>query len=471
FSDDSASFELAWHPGAMMDSAATDSATIRVIFYASYLTPCVSAPQLAYDTVLLHVKLHGLSVPAEYALSANTIKTDTLLTCMSLDTTLDIINQGCDSIAITKALLAKNAWSVTDLAGNKLKLPIHLGSGDTLRLELHATPTSTAVLYDSLKVTMHYMGNDTLWGAALRTYVKLNAAQPALATQATLAFDSLAICDSTDELVTLTNTGCDTLSINKFDLTDTHFELLDTNGKPLALPLKLDTNSSRQVKVRFIPGTLGNKTATLRLHYLRSLYSAFDSSNVIQLSGTGAASGTVTFADTVDFGNVSTCGSAEDTLFFRNTSCDSAFIESISIPPPFILLDSAKLSSAIGSGEVLMLRVLYQPGAKVHDSGDAVVRVLINNGQTTLTGTIHFSGNGTAGSSTFETNPPLTATTFAFGTLSECDHADSVTFTVYNTGCDTLHVTGLTLDPSLQGTFAGFADKPLPALLGKGDSL
>src|SRR5581483_536754 len=53
---------------------------------------------------------------------------------------------------------------------------------------------------------------------------------------------------------------------------------------------------------------------------------------------------------------------------------------------------------------------------------------------------------------------------------SECDKAKSVTFAIYNTGCDTLRVTALTLDASLS-TFAVTSDGGLPALLGPGDTL
>jgi len=471
--DDSIAFKLAWHPGAMMDSAATDSATIRVIFYASYLAPCVSEPQLAYDTVLLRVKLQGLSVLPEYATSANTIKNDTLLMCMSLDTTIDLINMGCDLLAITNTTFAKNAWSVSDLAGNKLKLPIRLGSGDTLHLELHATPTSKAVLYDSLEVKMHYMGQDTVWGMALRTYVKFDTAHPALTTRPALAFDSLATCDSTDELLTLSNTGCDTLSISKFDLANVHFELLDTNGKPLPLPVKIPTDSSRQVMVRFIPGTLGGQNATLRLHYLRSLYAAFDSSNVVTLTGTGAASGTLAYPKSHDFGSVSICqpGYADTTITFKNTSCNSDWIDSLALSGSFLLGNPIKIPEWLAAGGNLKLDVRYQPSAKTLETGAVYLHVWINSGKTPIYDTIQLSGTGTAGPSTFETNPALTATTFAFDTLSECDPATSVTFTVYNTECDTLRVTGLTLDPGLIGTFAAQTDKPLPALLVKGDSL
>jgi photosystem II stability/assembly factor-like uncharacterized protein len=467
---DSVGFGLAWHPGAMMDSAASDSVTIQVIFQVNYYQPDWGLNPL--DTVYLRVSLQGLSVPADYALSAKSITADTLNICNVVDTTIRLINRGCDSLAITQALLAKNNWTLEtlNLGGDSLSLPIHIGPGDTLLFRLRDKPISPAIISDSLEVTMHYMGRDTSFGAGLHTSAKLNTLRPALSIPTTLVFDSLATCDSTENILALANTGCDTLTITKADLADIHYELLDTNGNPLTLPLSIPADSVHNVLVRFVPTTLGTHNTTLRFHYK---YFGFDSSNVIALSGAGAPSGKLVYPDTINFGNVPICGTlpANDTLMFVNTSCNAAFVDSLKLPAPFLLIDSTVLPKTIGQGSSLLLRIQYKPTQKTIQSGKATFFYSINGGSTSGDGSIILIGTGVAGLSTFATNPPLTSNLFNFQTLSQCDPTDSVTFTIYNTGCDTLRVNGLVLDPSLSGTFAAHANKPLPAALSDGDSI
>lgn len=462
---DSIAFKLGWHPGAMMDSTGTDSATIRVLYYASYLGPC-SEMKLAYDTILMRVKLEGLSVPADYALSTMKIKTDTLPICIKVDTAITLVNFGCDTLAITQALLAKNAWILTDTNGNALKLPIHVPGGDSIRLRLRATPTSTALLYDSLEVKMHYEGHDTLWGAALRTWAKMGTGP--LVAPASLTFDSLATCDSSDEFLTLTNMGCDTLRITSLSGLNAVFEILDTNGSVLPKPLAIPQDSARRVMIRFVPGTLGGKSATLKLAYQ---YFGFDSSNVVSLSGIGAASGTLSYAPSVDFGTVSICQSQIDTIAFRNSSCDWAYVESLTLSGPFVLLDSTMVPDSVASGKTLYLRVRYVPQGKQQEIGTAFLRAWTNDGQTGIADTIHLVGTGAPGTSAFATNPALTDTTLAFATRTQCDHTDSVSFYIHNTGCDTMMVTGLSLDPSIAPVFSAQVDEPLPAAVPGGASL
>ncbi len=465
---DSAAFGLAWHPGAMMDSTASDSVTIQIIFQVTYFQPDWGLNPI--DTVYLRVSLEGLSVPADFSVIPKSVTKDTVPVCNAVDTTIELINKGCDSLAITAAQLAKNNWILTNSSGNALAPPIFIGPGDTLRLKVHATPTSPTVLFDSLELSMHYMGRDTTFGMGLRTSAKLNPLHPALTIPDTLNFGSLATCDSTESPLTLSNTGCDTITITQADLNSSHFVLLDTNGDPLKLPLVIPTDSTRLVHIRFIPISLTTSTAPIKFQYK---YLGFDSSNITTLTGAGAPSGTLQFVQPIDFGNVSICSYDSMTITFENTSCLPAFIDSVSLPSPFILLDSAVNAGGklIGPGGTLTLGIRYQPTAKGSQSGTATFFYSLNNGTSKGDSSFALSGTGISGTSTFATTPSLSPSMFAFPTISQCDKPDSVSFTIYNSGCDTLIVTGLPLDAGLTGALGEIASKPLPASLGSGDSL
>ncbi len=469
---DSVAFGLGWHPGAMMDSAASDFVTIQVIFQVTYFQPGWGLNP--FDTIYLRVNLGGLSTPADYALSLKTISKIGIPVCNAVDTTLQLINKGCDSLAITSAQLAKNNWILTDAGGNPVTPPIHLGPGDTLLFRLRATPTSTTVLSDSLEVAMHYMGRDTSFGVGMHTSVKIDPSHPWLATTPAIDFGSLATCDSTESPLTLSNTGCDTITITKTDLTDSHFELLDTNGNPLPLPLIIPTDSIRRVVIRFIPKNLGANNTTIRFHYQYSKY-GFDSSNVAGLSGTGVGSGTVTYVPgTLDFGTVSVCSLDSEAITFRNSSCgQSAFIDSLIVPAPFVLSDpSVNISGkVIPPGGSLVVYIRYKPTAKGVVSGTGTFVYSLNNGNTLVDSSFLLTGTGGPGSSVFETVPPLTPNMFAFPTISQCDRPDSVSFAIVNTGCDSLAVTGLLLDPSLTSALGISENRTIPTSLGSGDTL
>jgi hypothetical protein len=467
---DSVAFGLAWHPGAIMDSTGSDSVTIRVIYFITYFQPDWGLNP--YDTIYVRVSLEGLSQPADFSVIPHTVTKDSLPLCNAVDTIINLINNGCDSLSITKAFLEKNNWTLTTTEGRTINPPVVLGPRDTLQMVVRATPTSAAILFDSLEVSMHYEGRDTSFGAGLRTSAKLNPLQPALTILATLNFDSLATCDSTTSPLLLANTGCDTITITQADLTDSHFELLDTNGNPLKLPLVIPTDSTRLVDIRFIPKTLTTSSTSLRLHYK---YFGFDSSNVTMLTGSGAPSGSLIyqFAQPVNFGNVSICSYDTTSITFENTSCLPAFIDSVSVPAPFTLIDSSVNlgGQLIAPGGTLTLNLRYQPTQKAFETGTATFYYELNNGTTKADSSFMLSGTGISGTSAFATDPPLTPTLFVFPTITQCDSPDSVTFVIYNTGCDSLTVTGLPLDASLTGAIGDTENERLPASLGSGDSL
>ncbi len=463
---DSVAFGLAWHPGAIMDSTGSDSVTIRVIYLISYFQPDWGLNP--YDTIYVRVSLEGLSTPADFSVIPRTVTKDSLPVCNAADTIIKLINNGCDSMAVTKALLEKNNWKLTNAA---LTPPIDIGPGDTLQLHVLATPTSSAILFDSLELAMHYEGHDTSFGVGLRTSAKLDTTHPALTIPATLDFDSLATCDSTTSPLLLANTGCDTITITKADLNNVHFALLDANANPVKFPLVIPTDSALPVFIRFIPISLTTSSAPITFHYE---YMGFDSSNMAMLTGSGAPNGSLDFAPpSVNFGNASICSFINDSITFENTSCQPAFIDSVFLPAPFIFLDSSVNlgGTLIQPGGTLTLHFRYYPTQKALETGTATYYYELNNGTTKSDSSFALSGTGIAGTSSFATNPPLQPGMFAFPTISQCDSPDSVSFVIYNTGCDSLVVTGLSLDAGLTGALGSSESEPLPVSLGSGDSL
>ncbi|HWF43710.1 MAG TPA: hypothetical protein VG537_03615 [Candidatus Kapabacteria bacterium] len=465
---DSAAFRIGWRPIDLMDSTASDSALVRVILYAGYLERVGLFP---YDTIYLPVRLFGLGLPAQYALNARTVRLDSLPTCTSVDTILDLTNQGCDSLAITRAALLSaingqlSDWTLTDSLGHPLTFPIKIGSGGSARLFIHENPRSPKIAFDSIRVTTHYMGRDSSFGIGLRATVKM---QLPLAASSTVAFDSLATCASIDSTITFTNTGCDTVRITQATLAAGDWTLSDTNGSPIKLPIVIPPGQHSAVKLHFAPKTLGatSSSLALRYHYLN-----FDSTSTLTLTGSGVPSGTLEYASTFDFGTVSMCQqSSFDSIFtFRNTSCDSTLLDSLVLPSPFIFLDSSKLPLWVESGKTITLRVGFRPIGIQQQTVHGQVTFYINDGKQKIDDSVMFTGAGIGGMSALATNPPITQ--IAFAPRTECDHTDSVLFAIYNSGCDTLRVIGITPDNSLASVLEAHTNTALPNVLVQNDSL
>ncbi len=467
---DSLSFRIGWKPMAMMDSTASDTVLIRIIYYAGYLERANVTP--AFDTFYWRVSLHGLSSPAIYTVSTRSILLNNYAGC-TVDTLVTITNEGCDSMfAITKATLWQppgSTWTLLDSLGNPVKTPIHLGIGKSVSFHLHAVPQNGTKLSDSLRITTHYQGRDSSFAVQMSVTGNQGNAYSQMASA--LAFDSLATCASVDTFITVDNIGCNgtAISITKYDLVTQDWTLLDSNGNALVLPLSIPSGHSVRLKLHFAPKTLGHRYATLTLHY--PLHGK-DTTNAISLDGVAVASGTMTYPAALDFGSSAICGPLvghDTTITLHNTSCDSTLVNSLIISGPFTLLDPSQVPVWVHSGKSITLRVHYTPTAKGVQTGHGILTLSENNNPTITYDTLNFSGTGTPGLSTFQTSPPLAPITFA--TRNTCDNLDSATFTIYNRGCDTMQVTGLVLDAPITSDYDIHASRALPAIVPNGDSL
>ncbi|MDP4199978.1 MAG: choice-of-anchor D domain-containing protein [Bacteroidota bacterium] len=451
---DSVSLDLGWRPIRMMDSTASDSAILRVIYFTTYLN--------RFDTVFLPVKLRAFSNSAQYSLSTSAVRADSISPCYAYDTVLSITNLGCDTLRLTKAQLSiLSAWSITDTSGKQLTLPAIIAPNTSFRFRLGALPNGLKSISDSLQLKMHFQGRDT--NEKIRLELSGRYTSP-LTSLLPMQFDSLATCVSMDSTVSITNSGCDKLDITQVDLNGADWSLLDTNGQSIAFPISVLPGTHNVFKIRFAPKVIGQKHGTLTLH-IKYLDSA--STVTMQLDGTGVDAGSFSYARAFDFGAVSVCSYYDTTVIFRNTSCSAITLQSLQIGNGFTLLDAGMLPATVAEGSGLALHIRFKPSDKSVKSGQAIIRYLMDG--TYIDDTIALVGTGTSGTSTLESKSPLTAQSFTPRT--ECDHTDSVSFVLFNSGCDTTRVTALSFDGTLAPTFRATANKLLPATIIGTDSL
>jgi len=460
FPGDSIAFRVKWHPGFMMDSTAGDSVLVRVIFYASYLDKYPESGLVPYDTIFIPIRLLGIGEKAVFSVTPQSIRMDSLLTCIGGDSIIELQNLGCDSLAIIKTLLAKQTWTLTDTSDNPFK-GSKIGPNGKLRFKVHTLPKSASVLFDSLQVTMHYQGRDTAFGVALRSTAKLDSLH-ALSTEPLASFDSVATCAYTDTTIYLKNRACDVLTLRKTDVSNPLWTLFDTTGNALALPRDIASNDSLPIRIRFAPGSLGHKTGNVRFHYH---FQGFDSSNLVNLQGDGSTSGKLLYPKALDFGSVSICSDTTIQISFRNTSCDSAFVDSILLPANYTLLDSDLLVTKwIGNSKTLSFRVRHKPSIKGVETEKAYLKIFTNNGLSAVYDTVALTITGIPGTAQFTTSN-IASNAFQFAARTECDKGESVSFTVSNFGCDSLTIESIFLDGNLSGAFEAFADASLPIVM------
>ena len=136
--------------------------------------------------------------------------------------------------------------------------------------------------------------------------------------------------------------------------------------------------------IQFHPNLIGGEQDTVTF-----TYTYFDSTftRTIALSGAGKASGTLQYDGALDFGIASLCSPVDSEITFINQSCDTAYIDSVSVIPPFMLL--SKLPVKLLPGTNASLRVQYSPHAVTEDTGIAIATLSIHDSLVRIHADLH----------------------------------------------------------------------------------
>jgi hypothetical protein len=451
---DSMGFSMGWIPRLLSDTSVTDSTKLRVIYYI---------PRIGkFDTIYLSLQLIGLSVRPNFFLSSTGMKLDSIPTCITRDTTLDVWNTGCDTITITSAFLQVHKdWTLTDSLGKPITLPMRVLTGRYARFGLHFTPHGFGSSIDTVRLRLHQVGRDTAAAVGLRGSARYSYP---IASVPAMQFDSTATCISIDSSVVFRNAGCDTLFLTQADLLSLDWSLFDKNGQPLKFPIPIAPNDSNRLSVHFAPHNIGGTSGRIVMHFR---YLGFDSTRIVTLTGAGKATGTLEAQASLDLGSVSTCTQIDTTITFRNSTCGKLLLDSVSIGTPFELLDTLQLPTWLDAGKSLTLHIRYAPHKQETVSSDMILKE-VENGVITYR-QVQIFAKGVAGSSSFRVTPKLDSLQFAPRT--ECGSTDSLVYLIWNQGCDTLRVQQIALQGSLAPSIAINCNKSLPRALASGDSL
>lgn len=437
---------LTYHPGAV-DFDVHDS-----IFVTGYI-------DVDSGRVKIVIKL-PLDRPAELTASSSIeVKRDKLTmrsSCDSLGAAINFINKYCRDLTITELRLLKgDGGFVLDTSGS---FPLVLPSGEQREIVYLFQPNGKLGSFeDSLRITGFEMTVDgPRW---FDTVVSVSAVVPASPPTYMLSAYSIDLpvvstCRSLDTSLSLTNTGCDTLTITSAELGTAGFEL----GR-LPLPLKLAPGESVKISITFSPQELGKQFGSIRVS---AAHQGITKIIDIPLSGVGVdpEMALMISADAIITMPVITKCESNDTLIvIHNKGCDTIRVE-------IGKLGGATEITVTGGDFVLPpdsvanTTVICLPFGQGMLEADVLIKIFDRHGKFLCDSIIKVTNSVLPGSKILNSNTEM----IDLGEMTRCE-TRSGSFVLMNEGCDTLIITSLDLDTR----FA--TDATFPIMLGPGMSV
>ncbi len=356
----------------------------------------------------------------------------------------------CDSIQFTSCTLTLSdplKYS-TNLSFSRT---LAAGEVDTLLIDFPPQGLNGAYV-----ITAHirgkYLGSVAIFDTTVQIRVTFTSSAGALvASDASIALDTLNVCSEADTLITLRNLGCDSITVTGDGTSWQDGWSADDPQFPFSLP----PDSSFRVRIHFTPS--GPAWSQQQVEYSFDDIGGKPGTNLPLFLTINAISApaTLSLSETaLDFGPFSRCNAAGDTeVTLTNTGCDSLALSGAAVAAGtgFTLVSGG--DTVLAPNESVEYRIAF---------ADSLV------GKLTSTLTLHAAGldDGRA----FDTTIALSATivpgtklaalnrqAIDFGTTSICEERDS-SITLTNTGCEPDTITAI----SFANAFMSFA--PLPSL-------
>ena len=181
---------------------------------------------------------------------------DTVFSCQTTDTTVELRNTSCDTLTLWNTSIAPNP-SIQLLP---FPLPYKIPPDDSVGIPITVSPGQTGVFRSELKFTVVAAGlpytKDSI-------PVTLDILEGSEASFSVLQLSLLDICQPLDTIVSVLNSRCDSITVDRASLSDTSVFHLGLTAFPL--PLAPGDELSLPIEVR--PSSKGTFTTTLNLQY------------------------------------------------------------------------------------------------------------------------------------------------------------------------------------------------------------
>ncbi|MFI5201943.1 MAG: choice-of-anchor D domain-containing protein, partial [Candidatus Kapaibacterium sp.] len=302
-----------------------------------------------FDTTL-NIRVTFNSSNGALVSNAPSLDLDTISTCSSGDTTVTLTNLGCNPITVTgDGTIWQPGWSASDPS-----FPLQLPPDSSFTVRVHFHPSVPIWLQQLVNFSFTDISHKA--GASLPFALSVTVV-PASAslwlTDTTLDLGTFSRCDaSADTVVTLTNTGCDSLSLSGASVgAGSGFTLVNGADTMLA------PQESVQYKIHFSDSITGSLSSALTVHAVGAHGgSVFDTSIAFSATIIPGSYFAALSTRAIDFGTTSICEERDSTIAISDTGCEPDTITQASFLSTQFVVDTI-FPIVISPGETVTIPV------------------------------------------------------------------------------------------------------------------
>lgn len=285
-----------------------------------------------------------------------------------------LTNSGTASVTVSQVSISNGSFSVMGLT-----LPATVGAGQSVNVQLQFAPQAAGNITATASVTSNVSSSPivvSLTGTGDSPAISLNPSS--------VNFGSVSMGGSSQQNVTVTNTGNAPLTLTAASATGSGFSL-----GTLAVPQTVAANQSTTFSVQFAPTSTGNASGSISI-----VSNAPGSPAVLGLSGMGISGSVLSASPTnLAFGSVTVGTNSSQTVTLKNTGTSSVTISQAAASGAGFSISGLSLPVTLGSGLSTTFTASFTPSAAGTASGNLTVTSTASN--STLV--IGWSGTGIAG--------------------------------------------------------------------------
>lgn len=370
--------------------------------------------------------------------------------CDKLTAKVVFVNQYCDTLRIVGAQFLDptspvvSSGAISTLNSSSFPRFIQSGNNDSVVFlwdpskYIH-TDTSFAV---RVRITFYSKTLLTTRDTIITITAKAIGDSPqALLVPPQLSYGQLPLCVPKDSLITLTNTGCDTLSImSAKGSAPVSYQLLASNASPIVYPVRLAPGESFSYLVRLALSKVGNYSSvvTLKLKHQGKVRDT-----TFTISGFIKSSGSYTATPTLDFGNVTICAPKDSFITIKNLACDTLKLSKATLKfgTKFSIVKGITPTENLFTDSTKTITLRFTP-TTIGPQIDELTLEFVTLGDPIIL-KIPISGNGTSGSAMLAILP--TRDTLFNLQLTRCDPSQKFTIGLSNPGCKKMTIISASL--------------------------
>jgi photosystem II stability/assembly factor-like uncharacterized protein len=383
----------------------------------------------------------------QFALPASMLQVDSIGVCAPRDTTIWLRNLSCDTAIVLSA--TSPPVPTLDLFDPKtnapLMFPVTLLPTDSIALKLELT-ANTSGIYSS-KVFLELEGGGSISYDTILVKSALAFFNP-LKLVATAKYDSTALCQSRDTVLTIANDSCFSVQLISSQMKSGTNFLLDTVFTNDSIP----SHSSKHFSIRFAPSKIGTLADSLilnvnilgkavRLAYSVSGIGKSDNPQLVLRDRYGNR-----MPNEIDLDTITRCDSSLFAFTIIEQGCDKLFVTAQWLDstktknPPFSQFRWLPFSQWITSDDTVKEGILALPLVLGNYQGYLKITDSLPGAPANQVSMIPYSVFVKPGTKTMllDTAPRV------FDSIRFCDSRDTIV-PITNLGCDTIHVDSLAI--------------------------